>query len=140
MSKERDEKILLLKKEIEKKENILAETTTIFLPKTNCNLTDSFLGDRVNLHTLSKEEDIDLLLVKINTLNLSQKSLGLKDVKIAGFAIEDWLSDLMTIKAVLKNKKEAKNLEQKKEELLKLLSEDKKTDLLLEKLEKELLN
>lgn len=140
MSKERDEKILLLKKEIEKKENILAETTTIFLPKTNCNLTDSFLVDRVNLHTLSKEEDIDLLLVKINTLNLSQKSLGLKDVKIAGFAIEDWLSDLTTIKAVLKNKKEAKNLEQKKEELLKLLSEDKKTDLLLEKLEKELLN
>ena len=115
MSKERDEKILLLKKEIEKKENILAETTTVFLPKTNCNLTDSFLGDRVNLHTLSKEEDINLLLVKINTLNLSQKSLGLKDVKIAGFAIEDWLSDLTTIKAVLKNKKEAKNLEQKKE-------------------------
>ena len=51
MNKERDEKILQLKKEIEAREKLLKEQEVFFKPKTNCNLQSDFIGTRINLHT-----------------------------------------------------------------------------------------
>ena len=126
MSTVNDSKILALKADIEVKEKKLNKP--IFSPKTNCNITIENI--RYNLNVLEKDE-LTLLLVKVNSLALSAKDLGLsnEDVKISGFSISDWMEDIRSKLELCNYNQNIKQLDSLKETLQKLLSEDKRTEI-----------
>ena len=137
MSIKNDNRIIDLQKSIELKEKSLQKPN--FQPKTNCNL---ILNDkRYNLHVL-EENDLILLMVQLNSLILSAKDLKINvdNVKISGFNLSDWMTDIQSRIEVFSYQKNVKDLESMKKQLSKLLSEDKRTELELDSIESTLKN
>jgi hypothetical protein len=134
---ENDQKILKLQKQVEEKRAALVKAQK-FSPITNCSI--QFDGERFNINAL----DIDsctLLTVKVNALKMSSKDLAIEDsVKISGYSIDEWLTDLKAKLAFLNRKKEEDKLKKMESKLKELLSNDTKIEMELENLEKELLD
>lgn len=131
-----DDRIINLKKEIEKKSQDLNSKKIRFSPLTNCVI--SFKGNSYNLHVLNKEQ-LTNLLVGINMFLMSAKDLGYDDsLCICGFKISEWMQDIKTRIEILNNKEEEKKLEQMKSKLIKLLSSEKRTELELDEIEAQL--
>ena len=129
-----DDKILTLKKQIETKKAELKKSKK-FTPVTNCNL---ILNDkRYNIHTLNEENSIMELLVNLNVLKNSAKELNFLDkYKISGYLVSEWIEDLQSKMDNINVKAEEGRLKLMEAKLTKLLSEEKKTELELEEIEK----
>lgn len=130
MALKNDERIMQLKQQIEKKRNELAEHNSRFVPITNCLL----ILDKVtyNLHVDSSE----MLLIKLNMIAISAKDLGINtsELIISGYSLNDWITDVKNNLEVQKYKKEKNDLNTLEKKLTALLSEDKQTELEIDKL------
>lgn len=125
-----DERIMELKAQIEKKREKLDEKKSRFNPITNCLL---FL-DKVtyNLNVESSE----MLLIRLNMMAMSAKDLNIDTSKlmISGYCLDDWIEDVKANLEVQKYKKEKKDLNILEKELTALLSDDKQTELEIDRL------
>lgn len=130
MAQKNDERIMQLKQQIDNKRKELAKRNNRFIPITNCLL----VLDKVtyNLHVESSE----LLLIKLNMMAMSAKDLGMDTSKviISGYSLNDWIEDVKNNLEVQRYKKEKSNLNALEKNLDALLSEDKQTELEIDKL------
>lgn len=124
-----DDRILVLKKQIEEKKKELGKQPR-FSPITTCMFTLDG-GNRVNIHTLTSVNDINMALVGFNIYAMSAENLGInvEDVLIDGFSVSDWMEDLNAKKAVVEYNEKKSQLNVLEKKLDKLLSDDKKTEL-----------
>lgn len=130
MAQKNDERIMQLKQQIEKKRNELAEHNNRFVPITNCLL----VLDKVtyNLHVEASE----MLLIKLNMIAMSAKDLNIDTSKliISGYSLDNWIEDVKSNLEVQRYKKEKSDLNALEKKLTALLSEDKQTELEIDKL------
>ena len=128
MATKNDERILILKEQIEDKKKELGKQPR-FSPITTC-LFDRE-GCRVNIHTLTSVKDINAMLVFFNTYVMSAKDLDIDctEVELDGFSVLDWMEDLKSKKAVVEYAAKKEQLTALEKKLDKLLSDDKKTEL-----------
>jgi hypothetical protein len=127
-----DEKILLLKKQIEKKKEELKGGKKRFTPITNC--TIEIDGVRYNLNASGKDQ-LQLLLVKLNMYRLSSIDLKLTDFSILGYKIDDWITDIKSKLDIITLTDKERDLHIMEQKLETLLSEDKKIELELGSIE-----
>nr|DAS29410.1 MAG TPA: hypothetical protein [Caudoviricetes sp.] len=123
-----DDRILELKEKIEKKKLELSGKNTRFVPITNCIL---LLGGTYNLNTFD-EISLKIMLVRLHSYKMVSDDLGISDLELSGYSIDDWISDIKNKMEVLNVKNEIANLKRMEAKLDKLLSEDKKTELELD--------
>lgn len=130
-----DKRIMALQTKIEEKRKEIGEKE-YFRPLTKCQIDID--GTRLNIHTLDRKQSI-ALLVKLNVLFQSAKELGYEEeLEFNGFNIQVWMTDLQE-KIRLHNKdQEQKKLNEMEKHLHKLLSDDKKVELEIEGISKEL--
>ncbi len=134
MATKNDNTILKLKEEVKKQKEAIKKIKP-FVPVTNCSL--DLYGTRYNLHTLNKETLVTLM-VRLNAYKLSAEDLDLSnEFKISGFSTEDWLADLKAKFLLIGKKEEEDRLKKLEDKLHKLLSEDKKVELEIDDLTKE---
>ena len=132
-----DQRILLLKKQIEIKKEKLNRSLK-FSPVTNCSI--EFEGVRSNIQALPKEQLISLM-VKLNSLLLSAKDLGVSnEYTISGYGLVDWITDIKAKIEIISRKDEEKALKVMESKLEGLLSEGKKVELELNEIESILKN
>lgn len=130
-----DDMILVLKKQIEDKKALLNKAKK-FSPITNCSINVD--GVQININTLQREGLIGLL-VKLHSLQSSAIELELLDeYNISGYNISEWIEDLKNKLEVLSVKQEEAKLKQMESKLSQLLSNEKKVELELEEIMKEL--
>jgi hypothetical protein len=121
-----DNRILELRAQIEKKKEKMKEVNR-FSPVTNCSLEID--EERYNLNVLTVYQ-LTLLQIKLNSYLISARDLGVSDTfMIAGFTIQDWLTDVKGRLDILSRKDQEKQLKFMEEKLDKLLSQDKKVEL-----------
>ena len=130
MAQKNDERIMQLKQQIEKKRNELAEHNSRFVPITNCLLVLD--KTTYNLHVESSE----MMLIKLNIIAMSAKDLGIDTSKliISGYSLNDWIADVKSNLEVQRYKKEKSDLNALEKKLTALLSEDKQTELEIDRL------
>jgi len=127
-----DQRIMLLKKQIESKKAQLSKSTR-FSPVTNCSLEVDAV--RYNIQVLARP-DLISIMIKLNSYVLSAKDLGVLDeYVISGYKVEDWITDIKSRIAILSRKAEENNLKLMEDKLLKLLSDGKKVELELNEIE-----
>lgn len=139
-----DDKILKLMNEVKKRKLEIA-TSEKAAWSTNCSLNID--GKVFNLHVVN---DINVLvgamahlLNKRANYNEAAKLLGFDKVtpfKHDGYSLEDWLSDMKIRATKIQITQKRKDLEKYEAQLDKLLSADKRVELELDQLEKELLS
>lgn len=131
MATKNDERILMLKEQIEEKKKELGKQPR-FSPITTC-LFDRE-GCRINIHTLTSIKDINAMLVFFNTYVMSANDLDIdcNEVELYGFSVLDWMEDLKSKKAVVEYSAKKEQLSILEKKLDKLLSDDKKTELEIE--------
>lgn len=128
MAQKNDERILELKKQIaDKKEKLGKEKR--FAPVTTC-ILDLF-GNKINLHTLLTVKEINKVLIELNMYSMSGGDLGIDEdeIVISGFKLSEWIQDVDAKRDSLIYKGERAKLKKLEEQLDKLLSDDKKTEL-----------
>lgn len=128
MATKNDERILMLKEQIEEKKKELGKQPR-FSPITTC-LFD-YNGNKINIHTLIDVKNINQLLVYFNMWAMSADDLGIdaEEVTWCGFSVLDWIEDLKSKKAVVEYAAKKEQLTALEKKLDKLLSDDKKTEL-----------
>lgn len=128
MATKNDERILMLKEQIEEKKKELGKQPR-FSPITTC-LFD-YNGNKINIHTLIDVKNINQLLVYFNMWAMSADDLGIdaEEVTWCGFSVLDWIEDLKSKKAVVEYAAKKEQLSALEKKLDKLLSDDKKTEL-----------
>lgn len=130
-----DNAILKLKAQVDKKRAELKKAQR-FTPFTNCHF--SMEGVTANLQALDKPSIVQLL-IKLNAYRLSAVDLNMvQDFDIAGFHISDWIADLKAKLAYMNRKEEERKLALMEDKLQQLLSNEKKVELELDDLAKEL--
>jgi hypothetical protein len=125
-----DEKILELKKQIEKKKELLKKSKR-FSPVTNCII--ELDGQKQNIQAMSTN-DLIFLATKLNSYYVSSMDLEL-DLKISGYNVKEWIDDILAKIATLNVKNEEKQLKAMEDKLTKLLSNDKKVELEINEIE-----
>ena len=127
-----DDKIILLKKQIEEKKSELNKVGR-FAPITNCSI--ELDGIRYNINTLIKEQ-LTTLLVKLNMYRMSSHDLNIScNFKISGYSVSEWMTDIQSKIEVLNYKDEDNKLKQLEVKLTRMLSDEKKTELELTEIE-----
>ena len=130
-----DDKILDLKAQIEKKKRDIGIVRN-FNPSTNCILNIDNVN--YNIHTFSKSQTIHML-VKLNSMMMSAKDLGLEDqLEFNGYNISLWIEDLMKLLNITNIRQEQVKLVQMEKRLTEMLSDNKKIELELDEIMKEL--
>lgn len=131
-----DNTILALQEKIGIKEKELNDKQFIFKPKTTCILY--YDGEEYNLHTLSWNEG-KIILCKLIMLRDTYEKCQFKDSLMLGkFDINDWIDDIVNTLRNIEIRTEEQKLNSYKNKLDKLLSEDKRTELLLQEIEDDL--
>ena len=136
MSAKNDERIMKLREEIERKEKDLKGKSSRFQPITNCIF--NFSGGVYNIHTMS-EGGLTYTLIRLNALRISMKDLGIDESTVLDgfdFPLVDIISDIKSRISMLQYNREKSKLARLKDELTKLLSDDKQTELEIDKIEK----
>lgn len=131
MAQKNDDRIMQLKEQIEKKRKELAvSNTSRFIPITNCLLVID--KTTYNLHVDSSE----LLLIKLNSMRLSAKDLGIDTSKlmISGYSLDNWITDVKNNLSIQNYRTEKKKLDSLEKQLTALLSDDKQTELQIDQL------
>lgn len=128
-----DQKILNLKAQIASKQQAIAKAKK-FSPVTNCVIE---LDDKkYNLQVLTADQ-LTFLAVRLNSYQMSAFDLCITEpIMISGFAISDWVGDILAKKASISQKQEESKLTAMEKKLTALLSEDKKTELELDEIAK----
>lgn len=121
-----DDRILELKKQIEKKKEDIADRKVRFSPETNCIL--DFGNERYNLN-VTTDDVLTLLVIKLNMYNMSADNLEMPHPMISGYTTDLWIQDIKNKLAVSGVKREENELKKMEAKLTKLLSDDKKTEL-----------
>jgi hypothetical protein len=134
MATKNDELILKLKADIESQKISLGSLKR-FSPITNCVFEQE--GKKTNLHILKKDELI-AFLIYLNSLRLSANDLGYQDYKVSGFQLSEWIADLKQKLEDIKFKEEETKLKTLEAQLHNLLSQDKKVELEIEDIMKQL--
>ena len=132
MAQKNDDRIMQLKEQIEKKrEELAASDTSRFIPITNCLLVID--KTTYNLHVDSSE----LLLIKLNSMRLSAKDLGIDTSKlmISGYSLDNWITDVKNNLSIQNYRTKKKKLDSLEKQLTALLSDDKQTELQIDSLE-----
>lgn len=128
-----DEKIIKLKAQIEDKRKQLDKITK-FTPITNCSVEID--GTRLNIQVLSREQLI-MLMIKLNSYKMSAEQLEmLGDCNISGYNVSDWISDIKSKLEIVSYKTEENKLKAMESKLHELLSNEKKTELAIDEIEK----
>lgn len=139
MKKGNDSKILELKKKIEEKKNGISFES--FKPLTNCNI--ELDGYRSNINTMN-QNGLVILLVRLNSLKMAHEDLIKKDssfaskLDISGFELSAWITDVTKKLKIIKMKDEERKLKILEDQLTQLLSEDTKTEIQINDIEKSL--
>ena len=130
MAQKNDERIMQLKSKIEKKRIELDKHRSRFNPITNCLLTLDKVTYNLNV------ESSELFLIKLNMMAMSAKDLNIDTSKliISGYSLDDWIEDVKANLEVQKHKKEKKDLDKLEKEPTSLLSDDKQTELEIDRL------
>jgi len=126
-----DNKIMELQKQIDAKKEQLKEIQ-IFKPITNCMIT-YYHGAKLNINAMSIN-DLKILAIRLHNDLKSQTELGFSDTLLNGFALEDWKTDILAKIKNLEQKDKLNQLAQAELELQNLLSNDKKTELAIDKI------
>lgn len=127
-----DDRIIELKKLIEEKEKeivpaSLASKTTLIL---------DFNGQKYNLNVMTLSE-LQILFCQLQALQTANEKLSgfyTEPLSISGFCVVDWLDDIISKMNYLMTKNKKKELEAMKKQLDKLLSDGKRTELLLDEI------
>jgi hypothetical protein len=119
-----DKKVLELKAKIQEKRDKFEKVK--FTSLTNCSL--ELDGVRHNILVMDKDS-LTLLLIKLNSYRMSMVDLGVEELYIWGYTIQDWISDIQLKLKVIAQKSEEEKLKILEKKLGTLLSEDKKTEL-----------
>lgn len=127
-----DDRIIELKKMIEKKEKEIMPVS--ITPKTTMIL--EFNGQKYNLNvmTLSSLQILFCQLQALQTANEKLSGIYTEPLAIGGFYVVDWLDDIVTKMNYLITKSKQKELDAMKKQLDRLLSDGKKTELLLDEI------
>ena len=129
-----DERILALKEKIDHKKEQISKNPVRFNPVTNCSI--DFRGQRYNINALNEEQCV-VMLVELKALSNAARELKV-ELNFSGYSVEDWMEDLEAKISVLKAKSEERQLKVMEAQLEKLLSEDKRTELEIDKIEQSL--
>lgn len=121
-----DDRILELKKQIEKKKADIASRKVKFVPETNCILEID--SERYNLN-VAVDGVLTLLMIKLNMYNMSADSLEISHPIISGYTTDLWIQDIKSKLAASGMKREENELKKMEAKLIKLLSDEKKTEL-----------
>lgn len=124
-----DELVLQLQEKLAVKEKELKESSFRFSPKTNCRLVIFDIG--YNLNVLQKPKLIELLSY-LNSQKEGLKSFDpmlLKNFKIEGFHVDEWIEDIVSRIQILEQKDKESEYKKVKAKLDNLLSNEKKTEL-----------
>lgn len=123
-----DDKILILKEQIENKKKALGKQPR-FSPTTTCVFT--YNNSKINIHTLSSIKEIDMMIVYFNIYIMSAKDLRIdcNNVCFDGFSVLDWIEDLNSKKRMIEYNEKKQQLNMLEKKLDKLLSDEKKTEL-----------
>lgn len=127
-----DDRIMLLKKQIEEKKVALMAAKSNEPYKTTCVI--DLDGNKINIHVL-KTNELAMLLVKLNVYRMSAENLGMQLFAISGCDVNMWIDDVKKRIAMLKSKETEKELRAAEDKLNALLSEDKKTELEIDNIE-----
>ena len=129
ISNERDTYVLRLIEDIKAKEKDLGKKPT-FNAKTTCIFT--FNNNKVNIHTLDMNK-VNFYLVYFNSFYLSAKDLNIDPTTVIyeDFSIDDWICDLHQRASILEWTQKSNQCTELKNQLDKLLSEDKQKELQL---------
>lgn len=119
-----DKKVLELKAKIQEKKDKIEKIK--FTSLTNCSI--ELDGVRHNILVMDKDS-LTLLLIKLNSYRMSMVDLGVEELNIWGYTIQDWISDIQLKLKVISQKSEEEKLRILEKKLGTLLSEDKKTEL-----------
>lgn len=139
-----DDKVLKLMNEVKKRKLEIA-TSEKAAWTTNCSLNIN--GKTINLHVVN---DVNVLVGALAAL-LRNRANHVEAAKLLGFdkpapfehdgySLEDWLADMKIRATKIQIAQKRKDLERYEAQLDKLLSNDKKVELELDQLEKELLS
>lgn len=136
-----DTRIMNLKADIQKRKETLTLSPVTFRPETNCML--KLDGKNFNLHTCDEEKLLSLA-IDLNCKLISAASLPApfipetdpKKIMVNGFSIKAWMNDIYNLMQSEKYEKELRKLNGLERELSTLLSEDVKTGLRLDEIEK----
>ena len=127
-----DEKILLLKSQIQEKRDKVDKIKR-FTPVTNCMLNLNSVNYNINI--LSKDELIGMLVV-LNAYKMSAIELGLLDCYvISNYPVTDWIIDIKAKLEFLSRRDEENKLKAMERKLIELLSNEKKVELQLDEIE-----
>lgn len=128
-----DDRIMLLKKQIEEKKVALMAARKSNEPyKTTCVIDMD--GNKINIHVL-KSDELAMLLVKLNAYRMSAENLGMQLFAISGYDVNMWMDDVKKRITMLKSKETERELRAAEDKLNMLLSEDKKTELEIDNIE-----
>ena len=123
---ENDKTILNLKKQIAQKKKEL-KASERFSPITNCSL--ELHGQRYNLHTLTEERMVQLLVV-LNSYKKSAEELELvADYELSGYSVYSWIIDLKNRLSVINRNTEENRLKMLEKRLHNLLTVETKVEL-----------
>ena len=128
-----DLKIMELKKQIEEKKIKLGKSQK-FSPITNSSI--ELDGVRTNIQVLNKDQ-LTYLLVKLNSYAKSAKELEI-DFVISGYHIMDWITDIKSKLDFVSRKEEENKLKVMESKLHQLLSNEKKVELEIDEIMKNL--
>jgi hypothetical protein len=132
-----DELILELKKRIEEKRKALVGDEPKFEPVTNCSLPDG-PGVMINLHILTLAQCAQLW-ARLVAIQKAAEELGIEgDIEVGGWNIRTWIGDVKSKYLSLKYASSRGELTKMEKRLDALLSEDKRTEMELEKIKREL--
>lgn len=123
-----DEKILTLKKTIEKRKEELGKKEP-FAPLTSCSL--DFDGTRYNLHAINDMNTLAYIMCKLHALEMAAMDLEIDSsmLVLSGFSVSDWMHDLKAKVSLVKRQTKENELKAFEKKLDALLSADKKTEL-----------
>lgn len=131
-----DKGILSLKKEVEEKKKAL-KASEKFSPITNCSLYIE--NKNYNLNVLDKEQICYLIgLLRGLKDNCEKELTSVKDFKLSGFYISEWISDLKAKYSNLDRKLEEERLKALEKRLHTLLSTDTKVSLELDEIKSQI--
>lgn len=131
MATKNDNLIMQLKEKVELKRK---ELNSFSIPAYKTNLVLDMDGQKTNINVLN-EDGLRFLLVKMNMYRLSMKDLEMS-IQISGYDVIDWIDDINAKLSTFTYKKRKKELEDTEKQLDLLLSEEKKTELEIERLAK----
>lgn len=94
-----------------------------------------FIDNKYYNLNIEEKETLEILLIKLNIYRMSMEDLNIW-VQISGYDVIDWIDDINAKLSTFTYKKRKKELEDTEKQLDLLLSEEKKTELEIERLAK----